>query len=242
MTVTSRQARWFLKQPRTDVAARVFLLPYSGCGAAMYRRWPSMRDGVEFCAVQLPGRENRMREPSFDSYEQLAVELAAALRPYLDVPFGLFGHCSSALAAFETAARLCATGPAPARLFVSSEVAPQDGPYGYFLELDDERLRGELVGLLTGMGAQPHPGLIELTLGVLRHDVDVNKRYVKPDPPVLSCPITSIGWLDDHGVRPPLMRGWARCGTTETVLLDGGHYEFVGAPDGLMDVLVRGVR
>jgi len=240
--VTSRRGRWFLREPRTDVSARVFCLPYSGCGATMYRQWPESRDGVEFCAVQLPGRENRMREPAFDSYEQLAVELAEALRPHLDVPYALFGHCSSALAAFETAARLCEAGPAPARLYVSSEVAPQDGPYGYFLGLDDEGLSRELADLLVGMGAEPHPGLIELTLGVLRHDVDVNKRYVKPDPPRLSCPITSIGWKDDSGVEPRLMDGWSRCGETETVLLDGGHYEFVGAPEELMDVLVRGVR
>ncbi|RLK24881.1 surfactin synthase thioesterase subunit [Micromonospora sp. M71_S20] len=242
MTATARRGKWFLKEPRADASARIFLLPYSGCGATMYRQWPSMRDGVEFCAVQLPGRENRMREPAFDSYEQMALALAEALRPYLDVPFGLFGHCSSALAAFETAARLCETGPAPARLFVSSEVAPQDGPYGYFLGLDDEGLSRELAGLLIGMGVQPHPGLIDLTLGVLRHDVDVNKRYVKPDPPVLSCPITSIGWRDDYGVEPRLMDGWSRCGETQTVLFDGGHYEFVGAPDGLLDLLVRGVR
>jgi surfactin synthase thioesterase subunit len=180
-----------------------------------------------------------MREPSFESYEQLAVDLAEALRPYLNVPYALFGHCSSALAAFETAARLCETGPTPARLFVSSEVAPQDGPYGYFLELDDEGLSRELSELLVGMGADPHPGLIELTLGVLRQDVEVNKRYVKSDPPCLSCPITAIGWKDDAGVEPRLMSGWSRCGATESVLLGGGHYEFVGAPDALLDVLVR---
>lgn len=233
---------WFLREPRKDVSARVFCLPYSGCGATMYRRWPLVRDGVEFCAVQLPGRENRMREPSFESYEELAVDLSEGLRPYLNVPFALFGHCSSALAAFETAVRLCETGIAPARLFVSSEVAPQDGPYGYFLELEDQELSRELADLLIGMGGKPHTGLVELMLDVLRRDVNVNKRYVKPDPPRLPCPITAIGWKDDTDIEPRQMTGWSRCGQTELVLLNGGHYEFVEAPDALLDVLVRGVR
>jgi surfactin synthase thioesterase subunit len=234
--------KWFLREPRKDVSARVFCLPFSGCGASMYRQWPSVRDGVEFCAVQLPGRENRMREPSFESYEELAVDLSEGLRPYLTVPYALFGHCSSALAAFETAVRLCEMGITPARLFVSSEVAPQDGPYGHFLELEDEELSRELADLFIGMGGKPHPELFELLLNVLRRDVNVNKRYVKPNPPRLPCPITAIGWTDDTGIEPRQMIGWSRCGQTESVLLKGGHYEFVGAPDALLDVLVGGVR
>ncbi|WP_435613376.1 thioesterase II family protein [Streptomyces sp. bgisy159] len=234
-STTTRRSRLFLREPLPEARARVFLLPYSGCGASMYRQWPVLHEGVNFCPVQLPGRENRMREEPFDSYEAMADALASELLLYLDRPYALFGHCSSALAAYETALRLTERGaPPPARLVVSSEVAPQDGPYGRFLEMTDAELAEELRDLLVGMGGEPHPGLIDLALGVLRHDVEVNKRYHVPEPRRLPCPITSVGWSRDTGIEPRLMGGWTACGDTEQVVLDGDHYAFVAAPEALL--------
>lgn len=236
MTSTSkRPSRLFLRPPLPEADARVFLLPYSGCGASMYRRWPTLHEGINFCPVQLPGRENRMREAAFGTYEELADSLAEELLPHLDRPYALFGHCSSALAAYQTAVRLTSRGcPPPSRLFVSSEVAPQDGPYGRFLEMTDAELSEELRELLIGMGGEPHPDLIDLTLRVLRQDVEVNKRYKVPEPVRLSCPITSVGWTGDTGIEPRMMTGWSACGDVEDVLLGGDHYAFVGAPAELL--------
>ena len=89
----TRPSRWLLRNPSPDSAARVFCLPYSGCGASMYHRWPRFLGDVEVCPVQLPGRENRLREPSAETYQELAERLIPALRPQLDRPFALFGHC-----------------------------------------------------------------------------------------------------------------------------------------------------
>jgi surfactin synthase thioesterase subunit len=197
--------------------------------------------GVNFCPVQLPGRENRLREPHFTTYQELAEMLAGHLTHYLDLPYGLFGHCSSALAAYETAVRLIADGyPAPCRLFVSSEVAPQDGPYGSFLEMDDAALATELRALFTAMGGKPNSGFIDMTLDVLHKDLDVNRQYHVANPPVLSCPITAIGWRGDREVTPELMDGWSACGATERVTLDGDHYRFTSAPEELLEQIVRG--
>jgi surfactin synthase thioesterase subunit len=207
----------------------------------MYRQWPVEYMGVNFCPVQLPGRENRLREPHFGTYQQLAGMLAEHLARYLDRPYALFGHCSSALAAYETAVRLIVDGlPAPCRLFVSSEVAPQDGPYGSFLEMDDEALAGQLRTLFATTGGSPSPGFIDMTLGVLRQDLAANGRYHVADPPVLPCPITTISWRQDREVTPELMGGWSACGTTEPVLLDGDHYQFTLAPDELLRQIALG--
>ncbi|CAM5331254.1 thioesterase [Streptomyces spiroverticillatus] len=234
-TPTGRRSRLFLRAPLPEARARVFLLPYSGCGASMYRQWPALHEGVNFCPVQLPGRENRMREAPFDSYEELADSLAEELLPHLDRPYALFGHCSSALAAYETALRLVERGcPPPARLVVSSEVAPQDGPYGRFLQMTDEELAAELRALMIGLGGEPHPDLIDLTLRVLRHDVEVNKRYHVAEPTRLPCPVTSLGWSRDTGIEPRLMSGWSACGDVDDVVLDGDHYAFVDAPADLV--------
>jgi surfactin synthase thioesterase subunit len=239
---TKRRCRWFLREPLPSVPARLFCLPYSGCGASMYRRWPVLHEGVNFCPIQLPGRENRMREASFDTYQKLADVLAEQLVPYLDKPYGLFGHCSSALAAYETAVRLVQRGyPAPANVFVSSEVAPQDGPYGRFLEMNDAELAGELRGLILETGATPTMDFIELTLAVLRQDVEVNKRYHVGEPFRLPSPVTPIGWTADTGIPPHMMTGWSACGNADFVVLDGHHYSFITAPAALLRVLVDGL-
>ncbi|HZM79470.1 MAG TPA: thioesterase domain-containing protein [Candidatus Limnocylindrales bacterium] len=235
--------KWFLREPDPGAAARLFLIPYSGCGASMYRQWPQQIDGVEVCAVQLPGRENRLRETPHATYQQMADDLAEVLLPYLDRPYGLFGHCGSALGAYETAVRISERGyPLPTRLFVSSQVAPQDGPCGRFLGMNDAELLDELRRLVIKLGGNPIQSLLELSLGVLRADIECNKLYHIAEPTRLSCPITAIGWTDDVEVLHTLMGGWPRCGDVTYELLAGEHYTFTEAPPQLLTVLSAGIR
>jgi surfactin synthase thioesterase subunit len=234
----TQRSRWLPREPSPTATGRIFLIPYSGCGASMYRQWPRSRDGLDFLPVELPGHETRFAEPNFGSYEELAKLMAAGLEPYLDVPFGFFGHCGSALAAYEVSAEMVRTGmPAPARLFVSSEVAPQDGPAGRFLSMDDAELGKELEKLIRELGGTPSAELIELYLEVLRADVETNKRYVVPDPFRLPCPITAIGWTEDEEIPYATMGGWSGCGETTSVLLEGRHHRFIEAPADLLELM-----
>lgn len=234
---------WLLREPSPDARARLFCIPYSGCGASMYRQWPRfVADDVEICPVQLPGRENRIRERPHATYQELADDLAEALLPYLDRPYGLFGHCGAALAAYETAVRLVERDhPRPARLFLSSQVAPQHGPRGRFLRLSDDELRAELGELMVRLGAEPVPSLIDFTLSILREDIEANKRYHVPDPPRLPVPLTAVGWHGDVEVPHSTMGGWDLCGDTDFVVLEGEHYTFTEAPGTLLDVFSAGL-
>jgi len=235
--------KWLPRHPSDAATGRVFLIPYSGCGASMYRGWPRSWNGVEFLPVELPGHETRFAEPNFESYQELAKAMADGLEEHLDVPFGFFGHCGSALAAYEVSAELIRAGmPTPARLYVSSEVAPQDGPAGRFLSMDDDELGAELEKLILEMGGRPSPELISLYLEVLRADVETNKRYVVPDPLRLSCPITAIGWTEDNEIPYSTMGGWAMCGDTTSVLLEGRHHRFMEAPESLLELLSSGLE
>lgn len=239
---SGQRSRWLPREPSSAATGRVFLIPYSGCGASMYRQWPRQHDGVEFLPVELPGHETRFAEPNFGSYQDLATMMTAGLEAYLDVPFGFFGHCGSALAAYEVSAELIRSGrPAPARLFVSSEVAPQDGPAGRFLSMDDAELGAELEQLIREQGGQPSAELIELYLEVLRADVETNKRYIVADPFRLSCPITAIGWTEDNEIPFSTMGGWSSCGDAAFVLLPGRHHRFIEAPPELVGLMCGGL-
>lgn len=242
MTATTRgPAKSLPTVPSPTARARVFILPYSGCGASVYRRWPRERNGVEYCAVQPPGREHRMREPSYQTFDDLARELSRDLAPYLDRPYAVFGHCASALPAYQTVVELARAGlPAPTRLYVSSQVAPQDGPAGRFLSMTDEELIAELGELMSEMGAEPLPGMLELHVKVLRADLEAHRKFVVPEPAAVSCPITAIGWAEDPDIPAERMTGWSRCGETTDVLLPGDPDRFVAAPADLLDVLEAG--
>lgn len=229
---------WFLREPSPRARVRLFCIPYSGCGASLYRQWPRYAGDVELCPVQLPGRENRLSEPAYDSYEELADDLAEALFPYLDRPFGFFGHCGSALPGYETTLRLAERGyPTPARLFVSSQVAPHHGPHGRFLSMSDDELAAEVRGLIVRRGGRPLPGLVDLSLSILRTDVAANKRYHKAEPVQVPCPITALGWTEDTEVDHRLVTSWTDCGETTVRLLEGPHYRFIEAPRALLDVI-----
>jgi surfactin synthase thioesterase subunit len=232
-----------LRKPSDEASFRLFCFPYSGCGASMFRDWPHRIGPVEVLPLQLPGRENRIREPHFETYERLAVDLVGELGPYLDRPYGVFGHCGGALPAFETVLRIEESGlRVPARCFVSSQVAPQDGPYGRFLGLGADQLRAELVGLLAALGSRNPPDeMVDLFLEVLEADLEANRRYHKAVVARLSCPVTAIGWDEDVEVPPALMHGWAAWSKVDKKILAGHHYSFLQAPEPLQKLLRVGL-
>src|ERR1700741_2675334 len=110
-------ARWLsFPAPRRAAELRLFCLPFAGAGASAFREWPSaFGPRVEVVAVQLPGREQRIRErPVIDSTEGWSTIAAPADRPY-----AIFGPSMGARLAFEVVRELRRAGrPLPLRLSV----------------------------------------------------------------------------------------------------------------------------
>ncbi|WP_017582732.1 thioesterase II family protein [Nocardiopsis valliformis] len=231
--------KWLLREPSDEAPSRLLCFPYSGCGASMFRQWPERLGRMEVLPLQLPWRENRMRDPHYGTYEQLATDAVEEIGRYLDRPYAVFGHCGGALPAFETVLRIGERGlRPPERCFVSSQVAPQDGPYGRFLGLDSGGLRGELLGLLSALGSDnPSPELVDLFLEVLEADLEANRRYRKEAAGRVPCPVTAIGWSDDTEVPYGFMGGWSAWGETDFPVLKGTHYTFLEAPRELQELL-----
>jgi surfactin synthase thioesterase subunit len=233
---------WLLREPSPAVTGRVFCLPHAGCGAAVFGGWPDRVGGIEFLPVELPGRLARFGEPMPATVGELAQDMIGGLGRYLDRPFAFFGHCWSATVAYEVTARLQTAGTPPAHLYVSSQVAPQDGPAGRMLDMDDGELIAELEATIRARGNEPHRELVALSAAVLRSDVELSRRYVVPDPPRVNCPITAFGWTDDQEVRPERMAGWSVCGATTFAVFDGRHERFLDAPPELLETLCAGIR
>ena len=71
---------------RANPKVRLFCFPFAGAGASMYHGWHrAFHEEMEVCAVQLPGRESRMREPRITDAIALSQQIADAIEPYLKI-------------------------------------------------------------------------------------------------------------------------------------------------------------
>ncbi|HET6694524.1 MAG TPA: alpha/beta fold hydrolase [Pedococcus sp.] len=228
-TGRSASDRWLLRQP-ADLPMRLFCFPHAGAGASAYGSWAGAlaSAGVDVCPVQLPGRENRFREPRHHRLEPLLEALVSALQRHLDRPYALFGHSLGALLAYELARFLSGVGVGPDRLLVSGRIAPQlSDPRPPMHGLPD----AELVARLRELGGIPDavlesPELLALQLPTLRADLAVNETYRHVPGPPLDLPVTAFGGDRDPKVAVAELHAWRR--TTRAgfraSLLPGDHF------------------
>ncbi|MEU8434177.1 alpha/beta fold hydrolase [Streptomyces sp. NPDC029216] len=230
---------WFVRPPSDAYPARLLCFPFSGSGASAFSAWPAGIDGAEVCPVQFPGRENRLGHPHYGTYEDLADSLVEPLEPLLDRPYAIFAHCAGALPAYETVLRLAERGlRGPDRLFVSGQPAPHDAARDRMLTLTEPELRAELESFVRGRGIEPRPDMIDMGMYVLLRDHAAAGAYRRREPVRVDCPITVLHWRDDADVTPEDLEGWRRyADTVEFRVVDGGHYDFMDAPDELLRAL-----
>jgi surfactin synthase thioesterase subunit len=207
---------------------------YAGGNASTYRTWPDdLPAEIDVCAVQLPGRDNRLAERPFTRLPDLVETLAGVLEPNLRAPFTFFGHSMGALVAFELTRELRRRGgPQPLHLFVSACRAPQlpdpDPPIHLLPE-------PELLEELRRLDGTPghvfeNPELRSLVLPMLRADFAVCETYVhEPDEP-LAISISAFGGAADNEVTQEQLNGWH----TQTSaafglrIFAGNHFYFLG--------------
>ena len=222
---------WIVQpRPRPNAAMRLFCFPYAGGAPHIFRDWPAnLPSFIDVCAVQLPGRGNRLRERSYTSFKDLVPDAAIALRPFFDRPFAFFGHSMGALAAFEVARVLRDSGSRqPEILFVSGSRAPQlprKGMKTYDLP-DDEFI--EELRRLNGTPAEvlEHPELLQILLPLVRTDFAVTESYEYVEQPPLNCPLVVFGGLADNEVRRERLEPWREqtTGPFKHVMFPGDHF------------------
>jgi medium-chain acyl-[acyl-carrier-protein] hydrolase len=207
-------SRWIVRPvERPHAALRLFCFSHAGVGASAYRDWARMvPQEVELFAVQLPGRESRLREQCVTTIADAVGGVLCAFESLLDRPFALFGHSLGALLAFETARQLAHDGgPKPLHLFASGRRAPHlPGRHAPIVPLDRHAFIEEITRRYEGIPPQVlrEPELLDLMLPALRADMTMLETYTFADRPPLSCPITAYAGSDDHEVHREELLAW----------------------------------
>lgn len=223
----------WLYMPRANPQAqmRLFCFPYAGGNASVFRTWPDyLSDDIEVCAVQLPGRSQRMKEPPFTHLPHLVNALVPILvDEYLEQPFALFGHSMGAIIAFEVARALHQRyGLLPERLFVSARRAPQ---VPLTRPLLHQLPPAEFADALRNLGGTPdsvleNAELLKLFLPMLRADFTLTETYMYDRDAPLPCPLSAFGGTFDPLVSHDSLEAW-RTQTREAFKLrmfTGGHF------------------
>ena len=222
--------RWVVRfGGRPNPVRRLFCFPHAGGAATTYRGWPDVVPAdVEVCALQLPGRERRLREEPIADFTEAAAAIFDAVEPLLDLPFVVFGHSMGALLGFDFARRAQLANRGPERLVVSGRSAPcchePDDRIGH---LDDA---GFMAWLAKAGGTPPevlaNDAMMELLLPALRADISICETYIHHSEPKLRCPITALGGSADQGVQAAQLAGWAdeTTGPFDLAIVAGDHF------------------
>lgn len=230
-------SRWVTRlRPGSGAGGRVLCFPHAGGAATAYAplaaAMPAGPADVEVCALQYPGRQERLSEPTVDSIDALVAAIVAELLPegcFAD-RFALFGHSTGAIVAYEVARTLEQShGIVTAALFASARRGPTT-------RRDEQVHRGgdrALLREVARLGGTP-PELLadeeiqELMLPALRADYTAIETYQHRPGPPLSCPIWALAGADDPLTTETELAAW-RPRTTATFTLHTypGHHFYL---------------
>lgn len=250
MSPNPRQSVWLpLQQLRPDAEFRLICFPHAGAGANIFHSWSNAYGPrTSVCAVELPGRWSRHREPALKNLLQLVDAAMVGLEHVLHGRFALFGYSYGALVAFELARALRRRGAAaPEHLFIAARSAPQLGmrnspihalPDAGFLQEMDRRYGGIPDAI------RREPDLLALVLPVMRADLTAVETYrYSPEPP-LDIPITVFGGKDDRGLTTETAEAWREQTTSgfEFHILPGDHFVLNRSGAAVQQIIQRAIH
>lgn len=223
--------------------ARAYLtcFPHAGSGSAVFAGWARRSPpGVGLLAVRLPGREGSFQEEPLRDARVIGRRVAGMLRGRVPegIPSVLFGYCSGAFIAFETARALTAMGIPPRLLAVCSQAAPHRAAGARHSHALPAAQFRSFVRSAGGTAPQvvDHDELWEMIEPALRADYAVAETYVTGPQPMITCDVVAFQGMKDDRVSRPDVEAWAEVTTGQASVrsLPGGHFILPSAADELL--------
>ncbi len=210
----------------------------------MFNQWTrDLPAAIEVCAVHLPGRESRLREPRIEAMSELAQKLVEAIdSSQIHGAFAIYGHSIGALTAFEFTRELRRRGkPLPVHLFVSGHRAPQCPPLPLIYQLDDREFLAKLTSRYGEIPAlvRADPDVLSFFLRIVRSDVQLMDTYCYREEPALAIPIAAYGGNRDATLPDSMLEAWQKHTSSDFHLrmFEGGHF----FPDAIRPQLLHAI-
>ncbi|MGF1589149.1 MAG: beta-ketoacyl synthase N-terminal-like domain-containing protein [Pleurocapsa sp.] len=236
--------KWIIRpEPNPQARSRLFCFPYAGGGTSIFNNWSDrLYPEVEVCLIQLPGRENRLQESPLTRLKLLIQTLTPIIKPYLDLPFTLFGHSLGAWLSFELIRELRRqNSPLPTHLFVSGSKAPQlPDLIPPIHRLPDEKFIAKIKSFKgTPEAVLQDTQLMKRFLPALRADFAILETYFYAEETPLNCPITAFGGWEDSQVNQEELSAWKQQTEAEFTLkmFAGEHFFLHSAHSDLLEAI-----
>ncbi len=211
--------------------ARVFCIPFAGGSPVVFHSWQEhFPADIQVCALNFPGRGNRLGEPSLRRMDALVAQAADAMAPLLDTPFAVLGHSLGALIGYELAAHLREQEQREPFLLVASAArGPQlPDPYPPLHHLPPDQFIQGMQDRYGGIPAEilAEPDLLAMLVPPLQADLELFETYRYEARPPLACPVAVFGGTGDHRLNEAQYRTWQEITTGQLTLtmVPGGHF------------------
>jgi surfactin synthase thioesterase subunit len=207
---------------------RLLCAPYAGGAASLFQAWPhGLPSDVEIRAVQLPARQERLREPPLTRISRVVDHVRSALDALSPLPTVLFGHSFGSIVAFELARSLHAAGSPPVSVVVGARRAPHlPRVHADIHHLSDREFSEALHRHYgTPLSVLSDSDLMSLALPSLRADFEVLETYHCAEGAPLTIPFTVLRGRRDVSVPGPDAAAWGH--VAETIVhkeIDAGHF------------------
>ena len=246
--------KWVLRSKEIDnPRMRLFCLPYFAGGASVYSSWvDSLQDGIEVCAIQYPGREERAAEKPFDNYLDLVKAIADVIDPLLNCPIAFYCHSAGAGIGLELARYLRREkGIQPVKFMVGGWRSPHlKSPFKFLDAIDDNEVYmdknipniiSHLRSLEIPESVLKNKELIEEMLPALRADILLGKRYTYYDDEPLSCGITALAGKKDSVFTDEQVKAWKKhtSGEFRFIRVNGSHLFCRDNKEELLEILAE---
>ncbi|MFJ3696195.1 thioesterase II family protein [Streptomyces sp. NPDC090052] len=195
----------------------LFAFPHIAAGPTLFHslREAAGAEGIAVTGALLPGRGRRVREAPHHTMDALLAEIEeAATRDDFAAfsgDYGLLGHCSGSLVAFEIARLLVRLPCANPRLLVICSCRPPE----LIPDTGTSRLsREDMFARTAALGGMPDAlladdDLLDLLERPMRADWDIFDRYVHTASAALPVPILTARGADDPTVPAAEQPRWA---------------------------------
>ncbi len=216
---------------RAPIKLRLICFHHAGGSANFFQNWASqLPDYVQVCAVQLPGRWDRVHEKAFTDMEALVPELYEALKDLHTKPIAILGYSFGARVAFEYVRSLRKNKvQLPIAFFSLASKAPSSPRGGQTLHTLTEQ---ELIKCISDEYG-PFPEIVlqddelrALLVGILRADMQILETYKFRDEPAFHFPIVALGGLSDRMVDADGLADWRKLTAHDFSMriYEGGHF------------------
>lgn len=227
---------WILRESRNaEARLRLFMFPYSGAGASVWRQWPdALAPQIDVVTVQLPGRETRLREPPANHFDMVLPSINALIDERHDLPFALMGHSMGAHLAFAVmVSRAEQHKTLPAHVILSGRRPVHIGEQPTLSHLPDEQFL-DVIRSRHG-SAELDEGLMRFMLPTLKADLQMTESWRVPEVRQYPVLATVIGALDDDWVPSNTLGRWYDYfqNEEEPRLFKGDHFFLLHAVDTL---------